>query len=223
MQVTPEVTSAQIFWQANVIGFGRVEYGETTAYGQTMDDTNNVTDHSFTLTGLQPATTYYFQVSNRHAIDGDSLASSTGSFTTSPANRPPSCAGVTTSPSELQRDKHDRMKLITLSGASDPDGDLLSFHIDAVTQDEAVADGPGPDTFPDAQLSSAGADANEVLVRAERNNKMRRSTAATRRAGTPSPETRCRACCLENGNRASGQFGLMVEGSSVSVVRISGL
>lgn len=42
----------------------------------------NVTDHSLTLTGLQPATTYLFQVCNLHAIDGDCLASSSGSFTT---------------------------------------------------------------------------------------------------------------------------------------------
>jgi hypothetical protein len=42
----------------------------------------NVTDHSISLTGLQPATTYDFQVCNLHAIDGDCLASSSGSFTT---------------------------------------------------------------------------------------------------------------------------------------------
>jgi hypothetical protein len=82
VQVTPGLTSAQISWQANAIGFGRVEYGPTSSYGQTVEDAQNVTDHSLTLTGLQPATTYYFRVSNRHAIDGDSLASSTGSLTT---------------------------------------------------------------------------------------------------------------------------------------------
>ncbi|MGH3371345.1 MAG: PxKF domain-containing protein [Nocardioidaceae bacterium] len=65
-----------------MIGFGRVEYGPSTAYGQTVEDGQNVTDHSLTLTGLQPATTYSFRVSNRHAIDGDELAAQTGSFTT---------------------------------------------------------------------------------------------------------------------------------------------
>ena len=34
------------------------------------------------LTGLAPGTTYQFRVSNRHAIDGDTLAAKTGSFTT---------------------------------------------------------------------------------------------------------------------------------------------
>lgn len=80
--VEPGPDNAVISWQANVIGSGRVEYGPTTAYGQTVDDAQNVTDHSITLTLLQPATTYFFRVSNRHAIDGGSLAEQTGSFTT---------------------------------------------------------------------------------------------------------------------------------------------
>jgi len=82
VRVTPGTTTAQVSWQGNVIGFGQVQYGLTTAYTQTQTDAMNVTGHSFTLTGLQPATTYDFQVCNLHAIDGDCLASSTGSFTT---------------------------------------------------------------------------------------------------------------------------------------------
>ena len=80
--VEPGPDNAEISWDANVIGSGRVEYGPTTAYGQTVDDAQNVADHSITLTLLQPATTYFFRVSNRHAIDGGSLAEQTGSFTT---------------------------------------------------------------------------------------------------------------------------------------------
>jgi hypothetical protein len=78
----PGTDSAQISWDANVIGFGRVEYGPSTAYGQSAEDAQNVTGHSFLLTGLEPGTTYYFRISNRHAIDGDELAEQTGSFTT---------------------------------------------------------------------------------------------------------------------------------------------
>lgn len=80
--VTAGTDSAVVSWDANVIGYGQAEYGETTSYGRTVDDGNNATDHSLYLTGLQPSTTYYFRVSNRHAIDGDSLAEETGSFTT---------------------------------------------------------------------------------------------------------------------------------------------
>jgi hypothetical protein len=82
VQATPGTTSAQISWQGNVIGLGRVEYGTSTSYDQLASDVANVTGHAFTLTGLQPATTYYYRLSNVHALDGDSLASSTGSFTT---------------------------------------------------------------------------------------------------------------------------------------------
>jgi hypothetical protein len=82
VQVTPGTTSAQVSWQGNVIGFGQVQYGQTIPYTQTVADPLNVTDHSLSLTGLQPATMYVFQVCNLHAIDGDCLASSTGSFTT---------------------------------------------------------------------------------------------------------------------------------------------
>ena len=62
----------------------------------------------------------------------------------------------------------DKMALVTLSGATDPDGDTLSYQIDAVTQDEYVT-GVGDDTSPDAALTAAGADSNQVLVRSEAN------------------------------------------------------
>jgi len=61
------------------------------------------------------------------------------------------------------------MRLITLSGATDPDGDTLAYQIDGVTQDEP-ATGVGDDTFPDAALTSAGANSNQVLVRSEANS-----------------------------------------------------
>jgi hypothetical protein len=82
VQASAGTTSAQVSWQGNVIGFGRVQYGQSIPYSETQTDALNVTDHSFTLTGLQPATEYSFQVCTLHAIDGDCLASSTGSFTT---------------------------------------------------------------------------------------------------------------------------------------------
>ena len=55
-----------------------------------------------------------------------------------------------------------------LSGATDPDGDALAFHIDGVSQDEQVT-GTSDSTTPDAQLTAAGADSDKVLLRAEAN------------------------------------------------------
>jgi hypothetical protein len=62
----------------------------------------------------------------------------------------------------------DQLALITLAGATDPDGDALTYHIVGVTQDEYVT-GLGDDTSPDAALTAAGADSNQVLLRSEAN------------------------------------------------------
>ena len=77
-----DVNSAVVSWKSNVIGLGRVDYGTASANEFAAIDAFNITDHSISLTGLLPGTIYQFWVSNRHAIDGDSLAEKTGSFTT---------------------------------------------------------------------------------------------------------------------------------------------
>jgi hypothetical protein len=84
-------------------------------------------------------------------------------------NRPPDCSGVTATPGSISQQMRDKPALITLSGATDPDGDTLGYTIDGVTQDEYVS-GAGDDTFPDAALTSAGASSNKVLVRSEANS-----------------------------------------------------
>jgi alpha-tubulin suppressor-like RCC1 family protein len=87
-----------------------------------------------------------------------------------PPNQEPNCSAVTATPNSIWPATRDQMALITLSGATDPDGDALSYQIDAVTQDEYVT-GVGDDTSPDAALPSAGADSNQVLVRSEANSR----------------------------------------------------
>jgi len=58
-----------------------------------------------------------------------------------------------------------KFRLITLTGATDPDGDTVTITITGVTQDE-VLDGLGDgDTAPDAKVASAS---NQVFGRAER-------------------------------------------------------
>ncbi|HTL33094.1 MAG TPA: Ig-like domain-containing protein [Kofleriaceae bacterium] len=89
----PSVTtsSATVSWTANVAGFGKVAYG-TNGLTQTMQDAFNITDHAIQLQGLTAGTAYQFQVSNRHAIDGDDLVTATGQFTT--AAQPPATTPV---------------------------------------------------------------------------------------------------------------------------------
>ena len=85
-----------------------------------------------------------------------------------PPNQPPDCSAVTVTPRWVMQ-MRDKLALITLSGATDPEGDTLSYTIDGVTQDEYVT-GVGDDTFPDAALTSAGAKSNQVRVRSEANS-----------------------------------------------------
>jgi hypothetical protein len=86
--VEPGTDSALISWDANVIGFGQVDYGLTLfpIFGNvdTVNDNLNITDHAIELSGLTPGMTYQYRVSNRHAIDGDALVEQVGSFTTVP-------------------------------------------------------------------------------------------------------------------------------------------
>jgi Bacterial Ig domain len=89
------------------------------------------------------------------------------SLAVGPANQSPDCSAVRTTPSELGQ-MRDQLALITLAGATDPDGDALSYHIVGVSQDEYVT-GLGDDTSPDAALTAAGADSNQVLLRSEAN------------------------------------------------------
>ena len=77
-------------------------------------------------------------------------------------NHAPVCTGATASLSTLNNT--GRLIKVSLSGATDEDGDALTYTITGVTQDEPVIGPPGT-TNPDAMTSS---DANAVLLRAER-------------------------------------------------------
>ena len=87
------------------------------------------------------------------------------------SNTPPDCSGVTAAPRRLKPASGQKpFQQVTLGGATDLDGDTLSFHIDGVSQDEPVTGAfAGDNTTPDAGLTSEGADSHKVLVRAEAN------------------------------------------------------
>lgn len=66
---TPSASSVSAFgatitWQTNATSDSRVDYGLTTAYGQSRTVSTPVTNHSVTLTGLRPSTTYHFKVTS---------------------------------------------------------------------------------------------------------------------------------------------------------------
>jgi Tol biopolymer transport system component len=79
--------------------------------------------------------------------------------------RPPDCTRVRATPDALLPPARDTFRLVTLSGAVDPDGDPTTFSITRVTQDEPVS-GPGDDTTPDARRVQAP---DQLELRPERN------------------------------------------------------
>ena len=88
-----------------------------------------------------------------------------GSFTvTVVPNRPPVCTDVRALGAANLWPANHKLVLITLAGASDPDGNSFTYRIDGVTQDEPLTGGGTGGTAFDAQHASGGS----VYLRAER-------------------------------------------------------
>ena len=60
--IAPDETEATITWTTNVMTTGQVSYGLTDTYGLTVSDNTPGTNHSVTLTNLQPDTIYYYLI-----------------------------------------------------------------------------------------------------------------------------------------------------------------
>jgi hypothetical protein len=82
-------------------------------------------------------------------------------------NRPPDCSGVMADPDLLWPPNH-KYRLITVGGATDPDGDPVTLAITGVTQDEPLNGRADGNTSPDARLA---ADADQAKLRAERSGR----------------------------------------------------
>ena len=77
-------SSSQVVWTTNVPANSSVDYGTTTAYGNsTLVDSTMVTSHQVTLSGLAAGTTYFYQVNstdskNNHGKSGGHTLNTTG-------------------------------------------------------------------------------------------------------------------------------------------------
>ena len=80
-------------------------------------------------------------------------------------NRPPDCSKLTTNQKSLWPPNH-KFVLITLSGATDADGDPITTTVTGVTQDEPLNGLGDGDTAPDA--ATVTGHPNQVKLRAER-------------------------------------------------------
>ena len=72
-------TTAEISWTTNTTSDSRVNYGTTTALGQTKHDATEGTTHNIILTGLTQGTKYYFEVESTD-ISGTTTDNNDGSF-----------------------------------------------------------------------------------------------------------------------------------------------
>lgn len=76
-------STATITWSTDELASSTVSYGATASYGSASTSSSYVTDHSVTLTGLTPATTYHFRVESGDSSYNHST-SSDYTFTTEP-------------------------------------------------------------------------------------------------------------------------------------------
>ena len=84
-------TTATITWITDELANSTVNYGNTTDLGTIVSDSEFVLNHTITLTGLDQATLYYYQVSSTDQY-GNPVDSNIGNFTTDPY--PPTISGV---------------------------------------------------------------------------------------------------------------------------------
>jgi hypothetical protein len=76
----PTETSLVITWTTDEPANGRVEYGETEAYGTMVASVEMTTDHAITLSGLIPGVTYHVRVSSQDSA-GNQTVSPEGGIT----------------------------------------------------------------------------------------------------------------------------------------------
>lgn len=79
--------SATISWTTDESSTSRVDYGFTTNYVSTVEDTNMVTDHSVGLTNLASCTQYHYRVYSKDAYGNDRF-STDNTFTTEGCSTP---------------------------------------------------------------------------------------------------------------------------------------
>ena len=84
-------TSAVIAWTTNEPGSSDVEYGKNTDYGLTASSAELTTDHSITLSDLEPNTAYHFRVTSSDKA-GNQASSADNIFVTAQEKSPYSLA-----------------------------------------------------------------------------------------------------------------------------------
>ena len=118
-------------------------------------------DWTHTFPGLTPGD---YEVCARATGSDGGGAGSVIECSTFHINAPPDCSELVATPNSLWPPNH-KLRVVTITGASDPEGDTVTTTVTGVTQDEPVNGLGDGDTSPDAVLGPAS---NQVRLRAER-------------------------------------------------------
>jgi hypothetical protein len=95
---TISTSGATIAWTTDQASSSQVEYGTTTAYGAiTALNTNNVTSHSQTLSGLSAATLYHYRVYSKNSVGLQTISGDYTFMTLSQKPKAPTISGVSVS------------------------------------------------------------------------------------------------------------------------------
>jgi hypothetical protein len=118
-------------------------------------------DWTHTFPGLGPGD---YEVCARATGSDGGGSGSVVECSTFHVNAPPDCTQLTASPNRLWPPNH-KLRVVSVSGATDPEDDDLTTVVTGVTQDEPVNGLGDGDTAPDAVLGPAS---HQVRLRAER-------------------------------------------------------
>jgi hypothetical protein len=118
-------------------------------------------DWTTTFTGLDPGD---YEVCARATGSDGGGSDSVVECSTFHVNAPPDCSVLVVNPNSLWPPNH-KLRLVTVTGASDPEGGSVTTTVTGVTQDEPVNGLGDGDVSPDAVLGPAS---NQVRLRAER-------------------------------------------------------
>lgn len=149
---------------------------EKTVSVATLEDALVEGDETFSLSLLRPANVVLADAQGTGTIRDDDVAPGPGDPpgggdpgpSEEPTNAAPDCSGVRPSTARLWPPNH-RFRLLTLSGATDPDGESPALAVTGVTQDEPVRGTGRGDKGPDAAWVAGSP--HQVKLRAERSGR----------------------------------------------------